>query len=244
MAFLQGKSTSVLYKTYDLSSYFNEATISRSIDVAETTTYGVAGSAKTYVVGQNDGTVSLSGLFDGVAGAVDPVLAATITIDGVNPVTIAAPGLAIGNRVQMLDAQQTSYEVSSPVGDVVSVSAEMQSTGGLDTGVSLHALGAISASETTSASVNNLAASALGGVGHLHVIANTRNGLTTIKIQHSSDNATWSDLITFTDVAISTLNTQRSTSVSTNAVLQYTRVLSTLAGATGTISYNVSFARR
>jgi len=81
MAFLHGKGTAVVFNQSDLSSYFNDATITRTVETAETTAFGA--SSKTYIVGLQDGTVSLSGMFDGSAGAVDEVLQGVLgTEDG------------------------------------------------------------------------------------------------------------------------------------------------------------------
>jgi hypothetical protein len=71
MAFRHGKNTKVVVNATDLSSYFNDVTVNNTVETAETTTFGVSGGSKTYVTGLNDGTVSVSGLFDGAVGAVD-----------------------------------------------------------------------------------------------------------------------------------------------------------------------------
>lgn len=243
MPFVHGKNTAVIWKATDLSAYFSDSSTSRSVDVAETTTYGVSGSSKTYIVGHNDGTVSLSGLWDGAASAVDATLTATLGADGTHVATIAPAGLAIGSRVHMADVEQTSYEVSSPVADVVAISAELQATGGLDAGVSLHALASESTS-TNSTSVDNAASSANGGVAHLHVTVNTRNGATTIKVQHSTDNSTWADLVTFASVSTSTTTSERVVVAAGTTVNRYLRAQSTVGGTTGALTYTVSFARR
>lgn len=243
MAFVHGKNTVVVFKDKDLSAFFNDSSISRSVDTAETTTYGAAGGAKTYILGHQDGTISLSGLFDGAVGAVDETLTTYLAVDGANPTVIASEGLAIGKRCQIANVDQTSHEISNPVADVVSLSAEMQVTGGVDSAVSLHALAAESAS-TDSTSVDNSASSTNGGVAHLHATANTRDGATTIKVQHSSDNVTFADLVTFASVSTSTTAAERVVVAAGTTVNRYLRAKSTLSGSTGTITYTVAFARR
>lgn len=243
MAFVHGKGTVVLFKDSNLSTFFNDSSASRSVETGETTTYGAAGGSKTYIVGHNDGTISLSGLFDGEAGAVDAILSSTLGADGTHPTLVASDGIAIGKRCVISDIEQTSHEISSPLADVVSLSAELQSTAGIDSAVILHALGAESSS-TDSASVDNGASTTGGGVAHLHATANTRNGAVEIKVQHSADNVTFADLVTFASLSSSTTGAERVVVASGTTVNRYVRAKSTFAGSTGSTTYTVAFARR
>lgn len=239
MAFRHGKNTKVLFGVTDVSGYLNESTVSETVDTAETTTYGK--SAKTYIVGQADGTLSLNGLFEGSASAADAIFQAAIGNDSGLPVTVATEGLSAGSRVSLAKAKQVSYEITSPVADVVSTSAEVQADGGVDRGISLNDLASVSATANGTGQ-DNSASTTNGGVAQLHVTANTRNGNTTIKVQHSSDNAVWADLATFTVVGSSTTTSERSEVAGT--VNRYLRSQHTLAGSTGAITYHASFARR
>ena len=241
MAFIHGKSAQILHGAYNLSSFLNDASASADVEVAETTAFG--SSAKTYIVGLKDGTVSASGMFDGAASATDEVLSASIGSDTLAPVTIGYDGTTLGNRVTILKAKTTSYEVSTPVGDVVAVSYSAQADGGLDQGVSLAALTSVSAT-TTGSSHDNSASSANGGVAQLHVTANSRSANATIKIQHSADNSTFADLATFTVVATTVTTSERVIVASGTTVNRYLRAVNTLASGTGSITYQVSFARR
>ena len=65
MAFKQGKDTKIYVNSSNYSSYFNNADATRTADTAESTTFG--NSAKTYIAGEKDGTVSLTGFFDATA---------------------------------------------------------------------------------------------------------------------------------------------------------------------------------
>jgi hypothetical protein len=241
MAFIHGKSSQVLHGAYNLGAFLNDASASADVEVAETTSFG--SSAKTYLVGLRDGTVSASGMFDGASGAVDEVLSASIGSDTLAPVTIGYNGTTLGNRVTILKAKTTSYEVSTPVGDVVAVSYSAQADGGLDQGVSLAALASVSAT-TTGSSHDNSASSANGGVAQLHVTVNTRDADATIKIQHSADDSTFADLATFTVVATTVVTSERVIVASGTTVNRYLRAVNTLSAGTGSITYQVSFARR
>jgi hypothetical protein len=239
MPFRHGKDGRVLVAQYDLSAYFNELSSSQSIEVAETTTFG--SSAKTYITGLNDGTMSFSGMFDGDANAVAAVLESIIANDSTPAITLAHDaGLTIGSSCVMAEAKQTAYDITVPVADVVALSGEFQVTGGLRNGIIL----AGKATATTSAngaSVDGSASSALGARANLHVTANTMNGATVIKVQHSADNSTWADLITFTSVGATTLTSE--TATATGTVNRYLRYQVTPAGS-GSITFSVSLSRR
>ena len=70
--FVHGKGTGVLLDQYNLSEYFNSADVAQTIDVAETTSF--TASSKSYIVGLQDATLSLSGLYSQDAGGSDAVL--------------------------------------------------------------------------------------------------------------------------------------------------------------------------
>lgn len=241
MAFIHGKSTIVLCNEFNLSTYFNEASTSRSVETAETTTFGK--SAKTYITGLQDGTMSLNGLFEGSANAIDQELTDVLGVNSGMVITFAPSGtIAVGDRILSLTGKLTSYEISAPVGDVVSATSEFQADEGVGAGVSLHALSAETATGT-SASVDNSASTTAGGFATLHVTANTMNNNTVFKVQHSADNSTWADLATFSTVATTVKTAERVTVSSTTTVNRYIRASWTASG-TGSVTFHINFARR
>jgi hypothetical protein len=240
MAFVHGKGADVLVGKYDLSAYLTEATPSMTIETAETTTLG--SSAKTYITGLNDGTISFSGLFDGGATAIDAIFVDIIDNDLTPVITIAQDGgLVFGASAILAQAKQTTYDLTIPVGDVVTLDGEFQVTGGIRQGVIL-ANGTSLTSTTNGTAVDNAASTSIGATANLHVTANTRNANTTIKVQHSVDNSTWVDLITFTTVGATTI-TSESLSVA-GTVNRYLRAQTTLSTGTGAISVVVAISRR
>lgn len=240
--FRHGKNTIAAVGAADLSTYFTSATTNNSVDVLDSTTFGSAN--KSYVVGTKEGTVSFEGLWTGAVGEVDAVLLAALATDTSTVITVGSEGAGIGRKAKLLDANETSYEVSSAIGDLVSISAEAQATEGLDGGVLLAAQQTITAT-INNTSVDNAISSANGGVAHLHVTANTRNGAVTIKVQHSSDNSTWVDLVTFTNTTATTPTSQRVVVAAGTTVNRYLRAqVSGFAGSTGSVIITVGFARR
>ncbi|MGH3851492.1 MAG: hypothetical protein ACRDRT_17670, partial [Pseudonocardiaceae bacterium] len=134
MAFVHGKNTGVLVDAKDLGAYFNNVDVPINQDTPETTTFGVAGGSRTYLIGLNEGSLSLAGFWDGGANAVDSVLAAAINGTG-QVVTVGPEGLdAIGRRCKLARSLLSQYQVSSPVDGVCSISASFQADGGVQTG--------------------------------------------------------------------------------------------------------------
>jgi predicted secreted protein len=137
MAFIHGKSS--LFKVdnasgslVDLSAFCEDVSLSRDIETAEVTTFG--DSAKEYITGLTDATISISGKFDANgASSVDSVLsgilgqAATVTYNyRPNSAAVSAT-----NPEYQGEAIVTSYEVSGSVGDAVTFSAELQCSGAI-----------------------------------------------------------------------------------------------------------------
>ena len=129
--FQLGNSSNVLQ---DLSSVVNAVDLPKKIDSSETTAFGL--SAKTYIVGLQDATVKVDGMYDattdaqiiGVIGAIDAG-----TISSVNW-QYGPEGTTTG-RVKYSGAGIiTSYDVKSGVGDVVGFSLELQVTGAITRG--------------------------------------------------------------------------------------------------------------
>lgn len=243
--FRHGKNTITAVNATDLTQYFNSASTTDDVELPETTTFGSVN--RTYINGMKEGTVAVEGLWTGVAGEVDDILGSVLTSSTPTLITIGPEGAGVGRRAILANANETSYEISAGIADLVAISAEFQasgSLGGLDRGVLL----ASQLSVTTTgaqASVDNSASSANGGVGHLHVTANSRDGAVTVKIQHSANNSTWADLITFTNTTASTVTSQRVELNAGTTVNRYVRAnVTTFGGSTGSLTITVGFARR
>jgi hypothetical protein len=136
VAFVHGKSA--VFKLddsgatlRDLSAYLNDISLSRDIETAETTTFGVAGSAKTYIVGLSDATFSISGLFDATA---DGYLAGVLGQSATLSFEYGPAGSTAGLVKYSGECIMTSYEVSAAVGDAVQASADFQVTGAITRG--------------------------------------------------------------------------------------------------------------
>jgi len=240
--FRHGKGVNVFIDEFNFSTYFNSVSASTTVDTAETSAFGT--SAKTYVVGHLDGTISLSGMFEGTASTGTDEFFDNALANATKALLIIAPeGHANGYRAIMAEADNTSYEVSSPIGDIVQASAEFQSSESVEHGVILSSGAAVSATGNGTG-VDHGAATTNGGAGFLSVPTNTRNGNITVKIQHSADNTTYADLVTFTVVSSTSTTSERIEVAAGTTVNRYLRVNYTVAGSSGSATPVVAFTRR
>ena len=246
--FIHGKSTAVYIDEFDLSEYFTDSSFTTENDTAETTAYGATN--KSYIVGLRSGTLSLSGLWAADTDGSDEELQALLGNATEPLITVREGTAAIGGRAVIAQANETDYSITNPVSDVVSVSADFECTTtgitnltyALSGGVQLTAGASIAhGSLGALSSVDNAASSANGGAATLHVPTNTVNGNTTIKVQHSANDSTWADLISFTAVS-STAKTSEIKAV-TGTINRYLRVTASTAGSSGSITFMVAAAR-
>lgn len=240
--FRHGKGVSVFIDQYDFSTYFKDLTNSNSVETAETTAFG--DSSKTYIVGLKDGGLSLSGYFESTDSVGTDQYFSSVLGSATKQKAIVAPeGHSNGARAMMLQSDDTSYEVSGSIGDVVGANVEFQASSGVDHGVILSSGSTVSATGNGTA-VDNSASSSNGGVAYLSVPTNTRNGSITIKVQQSADNSTFTDLVTFTTVTSTQKTSERIVVADGTSVARYLRVSYTVAGSTGSATPTVAFARR
>ena len=134
MAFVHGKDS--VFKLdnaggslTDISTYVNNVDFPETADVAETSTLGA--SNKTYIVGLKDATISLGGLFD---ATVDAILGAVVGQSATLSFEYSPEGTGSGKVKYTGECILTSYTLSSPVGDVVGFSADLQVSGAVTRG--------------------------------------------------------------------------------------------------------------
>jgi hypothetical protein len=108
----------------DISNTLTDVSFPQSIDTAETSTFG--SSAKSYVVGLSDATISISGNFD---ATVDAHLAGILGQASSVSFEYGPEGSTSTFVKYTGECLMTSYEKSGGVGDVVTYSAEFQVTG-------------------------------------------------------------------------------------------------------------------
>ena len=126
MAFTHGKDSvfkldNASGSLTDISTYVNNVDFPETADIAETTVLGK--DNKTYIVGLKDATISLGGLWDSTADAIfGAVLGQSATLS----FEYSPEGTGSGAVKYTGETILTNYAISSPVGDVVAYSADLQ----------------------------------------------------------------------------------------------------------------------
>lgn len=129
MAFVHGKDS--VFKLdnsggslTDISAYVNNVDFPETADVAESSVLG--SSSKQYLVGLKDSTLGLTGFFDATADAIfGAVLGQSATLS----FEYSPEGTSSGKVKYTGECILTNYALSSPVGDVVAYSADLQVSG-------------------------------------------------------------------------------------------------------------------
>jgi hypothetical protein len=228
MAFVHGRLTDFLLNQYDLTRYFKMLRTKGDVELLDGTTFGAA--AKEFAGGFRGGEVSGEGLFLATAALVadaDQVLDAALGA-AVQPIgTLGFAGLdTLGNACKLFQGDEQQKDVNSSIQDLVMISAQFLASEGIRHGVVLAPIASYSATGD-GASVDNAAASLNGAVAHLHVTTETGTTPTIDwKVQHSTDNAVWVDLITFAQAT--GLTSERKTV--TGTINRYLRAIRTVAG--------------
>ena len=113
----------------DISAYINSVDFPETADVAGTSVLGA--SSKSYIVGLKDSTIAIDGLWD---STVDGILGAVVGQSATLSFEYSPEGTTGGNIKYTGECILTSYSQSSPVGDVVSYSADFQVSGDVTRG--------------------------------------------------------------------------------------------------------------
>jgi len=234
MAFKHGKDTNVFINDTDFSTYFNSVDSVQTSDVAESTTFG--NSAKTYISGNKDGTMTITGFFDATADAtLQPLLGGADMI-----ISVGIDGLDATDSCIFGQGNINNYGVSSPVGDIVATSLDIQADSGIYTGKVLE--NQTVTTTTTGTARDNALSTANGGAGLLIVSAQSGTSPTLdAKIQHSADNITYVDLVTFTQATTKTSEVKLVDEGTT--VNRYLKAVLTVGGSSPSFTAIIGFGR-
>lgn len=197
--------------------------------------------AQVYINGQKNGSASIDMMLD-TAYATTSQFTTLNTWQGTpQPITIGLDGLAISATCWMMLGNQSAVSFGSTVGDLVSANVSIQPDGGVDWGQVVAAEAAVTIDGNGTA-VDGGAASANGGVAHIHSTA--FSGLTSndVTIEHSVDGvSSWATLATFTQVT--GVGSERVVVAPGTTVRRYLRAVDNVTGS-GSHTRIVTFARR
>ena len=134
MAFVHGKDSkfkldNASASLTDISSYVNNVDFPETADISETSTLG--SSNKTYIVGLKAATIGLTGLWDATA---DAIFGAVVGQSATLSFEYSPEGTSSGKIKYTGECILTNYSISSPVGEVVGYSADLQVSGAVTRG--------------------------------------------------------------------------------------------------------------
>lgn len=196
MSAVHGSNTDVVGNGYILSQFLNSASFSGSRDAAETTTFKK--KSKTYIPGLRDDTMSVGGVWSGDLDEADQILWAALGA-GNGVFSYIPQGYEVFGRLgYSFVAIDTSYEITTDVGDVAQISAELAAGDngvGFERGFVTHPMAQENASgngPTLDGTTNGFATPTANGVSLAVHVLNAVN--LNVFLQDSADNSTFADL--------------------------------------------------
>jgi hypothetical protein len=230
---VHGKQSKVFVNGHHVSSDFDSFDIQISVDMADKSAF--QDIQKAYANGMMSATLSLDGLFDDAATAADKYLTDAIGGTGAAIWCLFPEGDAVEKSGYGISGQENTHNVMSTKDDMAKISAGCQADYA-ERVISLLPLSTKTTSGSGTANNNGAATVDIGGSAYIQATAVT--GTVAVKIEHSVNNADWTDLVSFT--AVAAIGAQRVAIAGT--INQYTKVTYTLDGGES-ITMQVSLHR-
>jgi hypothetical protein len=241
MAFRNAQQARIYIGMLPASAYARTVSIDWNVDMLDTTT--LADTTKQFIPGEDTGTFTAAGPLDvdGSANGQFDALADQKGSTTPTPVTYLPLGTA-GSVCWLVEVIESDLSGTSAMGATSDWSFSGQINGFTDVNGQILENNAAVTADTNGSAVDGAAATANGGVAHLHVTAFSGFTSDAITIEHSVDGSTsWATLATFTTVTGRT--SERVVVAAGTTVRRYLRVVDNVTG-TGSITRHVSFARR
>jgi hypothetical protein len=239
MAKLSGKNALILIGGYSLSTYASAYEITQDAGAIEVT--GFSDGSKNFIPGLPSAKMAIDMMWDSTAGSVHTALAAA---SSTGIVTIAPEGYALGTPSLSMPFLKVSYSPKSAPDARIDVgSINFESSGnnaGVENGWML--AHATITNTATGTSVDDPTAGAVTAVcgASLHIRTAAAADTYVVKVQHSTNDSTWVDLITFT--ANGSAITSERQAVASGTINRYRRVIATRTGSAGNpFGYSVHF---
>lgn len=240
MAFTLGNTSRILANTKAVTSTIAGWNVAHQRAGSEVTTM-LDGGAR-YVPGLMSGTLTLRGPQDSTGQDLHSQINAATGVDNALLVTVLPYGTAIGQFAITVLGDVSEHAIDAAVSDATGFTMTAVADESVDMGFIVHAL----AAETVDGNGTTVdrgvgSATTGGGVAVIHATAFT--GLTgaVIKIQHSTDNSVWADLVTFTN--LTAVGAERKFLAPGVTVNRYVRAVTDVTG-TGSVTFLVAFAPR
>lgn len=242
MARIHGSVCRVYWAQLDLSGEIGSIDVAATADTHDRTTFADAG-VHTSDPGLLGWTATFEGFYDAASGTLARGMESNLGLSGTGVGILSifdGNADAVGDR-GILGSEGVLTQRGQParVADLVRLSGAFAARGRVGIhAVLLHPNG-LETVTGTGTSVNNGASSANGGRGNFHILPpDSVTGTWTLKVQHSTNDSVWSDLITFTQIGA----TWTQSVEVTGTVNQYLRA-SWTEDASGSIRFVMGFAR-
>lgn len=234
---------------YDLSSGISQTDVDYSEDAVDVTPFGQ--TARTFISGLENATLSVTGYYDSSAGAIDNVL--SNMIGGTACWVIYEQGDVAGNRGHGIYGFETDYKVTAPVASAIGVTASAQSNAGPEGLTSIaakQAFGFTAAGTTNTAlidfgtAMSGGSVSTGGGQGWLQCFAGSGVANITVTLQHGTVVGAMNNLTSFSTFAATSAPTYQylPVSVAGTSLFEFMRAHVVADGA-GTVTLAVGFTR-
>lgn len=243
MAFLPGYSSKVFVNEFAVCATVSAWTAAHQRTVSEVTAMCQgANGAPSYVPGLKAGTITMAGPQDSSGQSLHTEIVNSLGVDNDLQIMLLPDGDEVGKFAIFATCDATDYATDANVADASAFSASAMADESVEMGFVLHALGA----ETVDANGTSVdrgvgITSALGLAAAVHVTA--YSGLTSLalKVQHSTDNSVWADLVSF--ASITAVGKQQVSVAAGTTINRYLRVVTDVTG-TGSVTFLAAAAPR
>lgn len=236
MTFAHSRNSRLFVNERHVSAQLTGWSVGHTRNYGEVTT--IVDTGAKFIPGLMSGSLGLRGLFDSAQFLESEAASAMAFVDNGMLITVCPDSTALGSRAMFCPSDPESVAVDAALAAAVTLAVDTVPDAMVDMGVVLHDHTAETA-DTNTTSVDRLAGTTGGAGASLHVSA--YSGLTNavIKVQHSTNNSTWADLITFTTVTALTSEFK----TVTGTVNRYVRVTTDVTG-TGSVTFLVALGPR
>lgn len=249
MTFIHGSHSKIWIDGFPATGYLNDFSTSTDIDTAETTTFNH--TAKVYIAGLEDGSVSLSGFFDTDSTGIAPTTTFQYLMEHrlrtVFPTLYVPNGdLAIaGDTAFIVNGLLTSFNVGSTVDSAVTLDMDVQASDGNQVGALIISDAARTTSGTSTSqdggASNAPSLNGLRGLLSVSAVSGTTPTLT-VKFQDSADNVSFADIASG---AFTVNNTQDGQYLEVPGnIRRYVKMVYTITGTTPSFTFNVAWLRK
>jgi hypothetical protein len=207
----------VLLGGRSLAGYLTDIQDSSEIVVEETTPLGQAYDSWASV-GVVKSAVKLLGIYNSTDFTTAVAVATT------QPLMYCLEGNTIAKEFTGIDGVKGTVVLSATRDQLHRLEIDFKAETAMDKGVIVATHAARTSSSSATTTVDNSASSSAGAVGYLGMSALARGGYTNaiIKVRHSTNDSTWSDLITFTAVTAAPASERVAVTGTVNRYIQTT----------------------